>query len=136
MENQEPLTRQEQPTREENAPAQNKPKKRKKVGIIRCQQTEDYCPGTTDFEAAASGEHGFAELGPVEIVGFVSCGGCPGKRAVARAEEMVRRGAKVIAFASCVFKGRPIGMPCPNAKAMRNAVERNVPGVKILDWTH
>ena len=22
-----------------------------KVGIIRCMQTEDYCPGTTDFMA-------------------------------------------------------------------------------------
>lgn len=22
-----------------------------KVGIIRCMQTEDYCPGTTDFKA-------------------------------------------------------------------------------------
>lgn len=22
-----------------------------KLGIIRCMQTEDYCPGTTDFKA-------------------------------------------------------------------------------------
>lgn len=116
--------------------AQAKVKKAKKVGIIRCQQTEDICPGTTDFKVAALGELAFQELGPVEIVGFVSCGGCPGKRAVARAEEMVKRGAKVIAFASCIFKGRPIDMPCPNAQAMRDAVAKNVPGVKILDWTH
>ena len=113
-----------------------KPKKRKKVGIIRCQQTEDYCPGTADFETAAAGTLGFEELGPVEIIGFVSCGGCPGKRAVARAQEMANRGAKVIAFASCVFKGRPIGMPCPNARLMKAAIQNNVPGIKILDWTH
>lgn len=107
-----------------------------KVGIIRCQQTEDMCPGTTDFKVAALGELAFKELGPVEIVGFVSCGGCPGKRAVPRAQEMVKRGATVIAFASCISKGRPIGMPCPNAEAMRNAVKNNVQGIKILDWTH
>ena len=22
-----------------------------KVGVIRCRQTEDYCPGTTDFKS-------------------------------------------------------------------------------------
>lgn len=110
--------------------------KRPKVGIIRCRQTEDMCPGTTDFKVAALGELAFKDLGPVEIVGFVSCGGCPGKRAVARAAEMVKRGAEVIAFASCVFKGRPIDMPCPNAQAMRDAVQKKLPGVQILDWTH
>ena len=57
----------------------------KKAGIIRCQQTEDFCPGTTDFKMAAKGEGAFAETGPVEVMGFVSYGGCPGKRAVARA---------------------------------------------------
>lgn len=48
----------------------------KKVGIIRCQQTEDVCPGTTDFLVAPMGELGFEPLGPAEIIGFVSCGGC------------------------------------------------------------
>ena len=51
----------------------------KKVGIIRCQQTEDYCPGTTDFKMAQHGTGGFEELGPVEIVGFVSCVAVRGK---------------------------------------------------------
>ena len=25
-----------------------------KIGIIRCMQTEDYCPGTADFKAIAN----------------------------------------------------------------------------------
>ena len=58
----------------------------KKVGIIRCQQTEDLCPGTTDFVTAAKGKGSFEAFGECQIVGFVSCGGCPGKRAVARAK--------------------------------------------------
>jgi len=58
----------------------------KKVGVIRCQQTEDMCPGNTDFKVAKEGKLAFEETGPVEIVGFVSCGGCPGKRAIARAK--------------------------------------------------
>lgn len=70
----------------------------KKIGIIRCMQTEDICPGTTDFSFAAQGKGAFEELGPCEVIGFVSCGGCPGKRAVARARMLVDRGAEAVAL--------------------------------------
>jgi len=80
-----------------------------KVGIIRCQQTEDRCPGNTDFKVAKDGKLAFEIIGPSEFVGFVSCGGCPGKRAISRAKLMVERGAEVIAFASCILRGNPIG---------------------------
>ena len=33
-----------------------------KVGIIRCMQTEDYCPGTTDFYAVKKKVGAFADL--------------------------------------------------------------------------
>ncbi|MGB9082620.1 MAG: CGGC domain-containing protein [Desulfuromonadaceae bacterium] len=38
-----------------------------KVGIIRCQLTEDMCPGSTDFMFAREGTLAFEETGPVEI---------------------------------------------------------------------
>ena len=109
----------------------------KKVGIIRCQQTEDLCPGTTDFKIAREGLKAFEASGPVEIVGFVSCGGCPGKRAVARAEIMVSRGAEAIVFASCITRGNPIGFVCPHFAAMREAVVQKLgPQIQIIDYTH
>jgi predicted metal-binding protein len=109
----------------------------KKAGIIRCQQTEDICPGTTDFKFAQLGKGAFAETGPVEIVGFVSCGGCPGKRAVIRAEELVARGAEVLALASCIKNGNPLGFPCPHAEIMKEAILKKVGDkVKFLDYTH
>ncbi|VBB07717.1 Hypothetical protein LUCI_2982 [Lucifera butyrica] len=108
-----------------------------KVGILRCQQTEDLCPGSTDFKVAKEGTLAFQETGPVEVIGFVSCGGCPGKRAVARAKMLVDRGAEVIVFASCMSKGNPIGFPCPHFAQIREAVAKKVgPNVKIIDWTH
>ena len=57
-----------------------------KVGIIRCQQTEDLCPGTGDFAAVEKKSGAFETLGDCTIVGFVSCGGCPGSKAIARAQ--------------------------------------------------
>ena len=108
----------------------------RKVGIIRCQQTEDLCPGSTDFAIAASGKGAFEEMGPVAIIGFVSCGGCPGKRAVARAAMLKDRGAEAVLLASCIQKGTPIGMPCPHYEAMKTAIEKKLSGTPLIDWTH
>jgi len=108
-----------------------------KCGIIRCKLTEDMCPGTTDFKVTHDGTLAFEETGPVEIVGFLSCGGCSGKKAVTRAKMLVERGAEIIAFASCMRKGNPIGFPCPHFQTIKEAVEKKVgPSVKIIDWTH
>lgn len=108
-----------------------------KVGIIRCQLTEDMCQGSTDFRIAREGKLAFEETGPVEIIGFVSCGGCPGKRAVARAKMMVDRGAEAIVFASCMKNGNPIGFPCPNFESIKQSVVQKLgTDIKIIDWTH
>jgi len=109
----------------------------KKVGIIRCQQTEDLCAGTTDFKIAREGKLAFEPSGPVEIIGFVSCGGCPGKRAVARAKKMVDCGAQAIVFASCISRGNPMEFPCPHFEAMRNAVAKKIGSeTEIVEYTH
>jgi len=108
-----------------------------KVGMIRCQQTEDYCPGTADFKVAAEGKMAFAETGPVEIVGYVTCGGCPGKRAAGRAKTMVKRGADAIVMTSCMKLGNPIGFPCPHFDAIKASLEKACgDDIKLIDWTH
>ncbi|MEY8339169.1 CGGC domain-containing protein [Lachnospiraceae bacterium 62-35] len=110
-----------------------------KVGIIRCMQTEDFCPGTADFKAIRERKGSFEQLkdDEIEIVGFINCGGCPGKKAVLRTRELVKRGADTIAFASCIQKGTPMGYPCPFAKKMKELVQKEAgEQVKILDYTH
>jgi len=109
----------------------------KKAGIIRCQQTEDMCPGTTDFVFSIQGKGAFEETGPVEIAGFLSCGGCPGKRAVSRAGLMVDRGVEIIFLASCISRGNPMGFPCPHFETIREAITaKHGNRVRIIDWTH
>jgi len=109
----------------------------KKVGIVRCQQAEDMCPGNTCFKVAKEGKLAFEETGPVEIVGFVSCGGCPGKRAVNRAKMMVDRGAEIIVIGSCISRGNPIGYPCPHYANIRDAIVKKIDaGIQILEYTH
>ena len=51
-----------------------------KLGIIRCMQTEDYCPGSRDFRTIRERKGVFEGEENIELVGFINCGGCPGKR--------------------------------------------------------
>ena len=109
-----------------------------KVGIIRCMQTEDYCPGTTDFRMVREKKGVFEGIDEdIEVIGFINCGGCPTKKAVLRARELVRRGADTIVFASCIQKGTPIGYPCPFAKKMKEIIANDLgDSVTLLDYTH
>ncbi|ERJ12717.1 CGGC domain-containing protein [Haloplasma contractile] len=109
-----------------------------KLAIIRCLQTEDDCPGTTCFKVIYNKKLAFKDIeDDIEIVGVNTCGGCPGKKAVFRAKEMVRRGADTIAFASCITKGSPIGFPCPHANTIKERVESKVgKQIRIIDYTH
>lgn len=108
-----------------------------KVGIIRCMQTEDFCPGTT-FRMIREKKGAFEGVEEdIEIIGFINCGGCPGKKAVLRARELVNRGADSIAFASCIQKGTPIGYACPFAKRMKDVIQNDLgDGIRLIDYTH
>ena len=109
-----------------------------KLGLIRCMQTEDFCPATTDLKFIRDKNGAFEGIeGDIEIIGINSCGGCPGKKAVLRAREMVKRGADTIAFASCILKGMPIGFPCPFGKKMVSTISNDLgEKIKIIEYTH
>ncbi|SHJ19285.1 CGGC domain-containing protein [Parasporobacterium paucivorans] len=109
-----------------------------KVGLIRCMQTEDMCPATTCFKVMDTKKLAFEGVEEeIEVVGVNTCGGCPGKKAVTRAAEMVERGADTIVIASCITRGNPIGFACPNAERMISAIKKRVGDeIKIIDYTH
>lgn len=108
-----------------------------KIGIIRCLQTEDMCPGTACLKAVRAGRLAAPAAAPYELVGMVSCGGCPGKKAVTRAQLLADRGAEAIVLASCMAKGTPIAFPCPFLETIRAAVERRLgPGIPVVSGSH
>jgi predicted metal-binding protein len=108
-----------------------------RIGIIRCQQTEDLCPGTRCLVSAQTGVEAFQAHGPVEVVGFISCGGCPGKKAVARAKELEEHGAEMIFFGSCMVRGLPWDYPCPHWSRIKASLTIHLaPTTRLCDWTH
>lgn len=58
-----------------------------KIGIIRCQQTEDMCQGTTCYFVSKQDKLDFKELGSCEVAGFITYGGCHGKKSVTRVKQ-------------------------------------------------
>ena len=50
-----------------------------KVGIIRCAIVAEFCPATSCIKAVKEKKGAFEGLDDVELVGFMTCGGCPGK---------------------------------------------------------
>lgn len=101
-------------------------------------QTEDYCPGSTCFKMAQERDGAFSGITEnIDVIGFINCGGCPGKKAALRARELKKRGADTIVFASCITKGTPIGYPCPFSKKMQEIVLNEVgDSIRIIDHTH
>ncbi len=83
-----------------------------KIGIIICDRYRN-CAGGKCFRAMHNREGAFdiyAKETPLEIVGYTSCGGCPGGNIEHAPEEMIKNGAEAIHFATGLVVGYP---PCP-----------------------
>ncbi len=85
--------------------------KTKKIGIIICSRYAT-CAGGKCFRALRrrEGAFGIYRDCEVELVGYTSCGGCPGGNIEYAPAEMIRNGAEVIHLATGMVVGYP---PCP-----------------------
>jgi predicted metal-binding protein len=93
-----------------------------KIGIIICDRYRS-CAGGKCFRAARERQGAFARYAadaPLEVVGFTSCGGCPGGNIEYAPEEMVKNGAEAIHLATGLVVGYP---PCPWTDYFRRFIE-------------
>jgi predicted metal-binding protein len=93
-----------------------------KIGIIICDRYRS-CAGGKCFRAARERAGAFARYADepdLEVVGFTSCGGCPGSNIEYAPEEMVRNGAQAIHLATGLVVGYP---PCPWTDYFREFIE-------------
>jgi predicted metal-binding protein len=93
-----------------------------KIGIIICDRYRS-CAGGKCFRAVRERSGAFARYdagSPLEVVGFTSCGGCPGGNIEYAPEEMIRNGAEAIHLATGLVVGYP---PCPWADYFRTFIE-------------
>jgi len=68
----------------------------------------------------------------LEIVGYTTCGGCPGGNVEYAPAEMIKNGAEAIHLATGLIVGYP---PCPRIKAFRSFIEEKYK-IPVVMGTH
>lgn len=105
-----------------------------KIGIIICGRYQS-CGGGKCFRAMRDRQGAFAiypQEEPVEIVGYSTCGGCPGGNVEYVPEEMKKNGAEVIHLATGFLVGYP---PCPHIRQFKAFIESSF-GLPVVVGTH
>ena len=104
-----------------------------RVGIIICGRYQT-CAGGKCFRALHAREGAFAayEGRDVELVGYTTCGGCPGGNIEYAPEEMKKNGATVIHLATGFLVGYP---PCPHIDYFKRFIEQKY-GIPVVIGTH
>ena len=105
-----------------------------KIGIIVCDR-ERTCIGGKCFMAVNERVGVFRKYPkeePLDVVGYVTCGGCPGERLERAPADMKKYGAEEIVLASCFFAGYP---PCPYIDNFIQYIENYV-GLPVVVGSH
>ena len=109
-------------------------KNKTKIGIIICDRYRN-CAGGKCFRAMQNNEGAFSiykDNGELELVGYTTCGGCPGGNIEYAPEEMIKNGAEVLHFATGFVVGYP---PCPYIDHFKNFIAEKY-GVGVVIGTH
>jgi predicted metal-binding protein len=105
-----------------------------KIAIFICNRYHN-CAGGKCFRAMQNREGAFSIYGkdePLEIVGYTTCGGCPGGNIEYAPEEMKKNGAEVIHLATGLLVGYP---PCQNISKFRDFIQEKY-GLRVVIGTH
>jgi predicted metal-binding protein len=108
--------------------------KKTNIGIIICDRYRD-CAGGKCFRSLKNREGAFdiySKDEEVNIVGYTSCGGCPGGNIEYAPEEMKKNGAEVVHLATGFLVGYP---PCPYIDHFKRFIPEKF-GLKVVLGTH
>lgn len=104
-----------------------------KIGIIICHRYHT-CAGGKCLRALRHREGAFSiyQEREVELVGYTTCGNCPGGNVEYSPEEMKKNGAEAIHLATGLIVGYP---PCPYIAHFRDFIEGKYK-IKVIYGTH
>ena len=105
----------------------------KKVGIIICDRWSS-CAGGKCLRSLRRREGAFERYGEeeVELVGYTTCGGCPGGNVEYAPAEMKKNGAEVVHLATGLLVGYP---PCPHIDDFARFIPAKY-GMEVVVGTH
>ncbi|MFO7445581.1 MAG: CGGC domain-containing protein [Ignavibacteriaceae bacterium] len=104
-----------------------------KIGIIICDRYKT-CAGGKCFSSIKKRDGAFDiyKDKEIDLVGYTTCGGCPGGNIEYAPEELKKNGAEVIHFATGMVVGFP---PCPYINYFKKFIETKYE-LKVVVGTH
>ncbi|AEH61598.1 Protein of unknown function CGGC region [Methanosalsum zhilinae DSM 4017] len=104
-----------------------------KIAVVRCETVSEVCPGTGCFKAFNEKKVHFDRYDKKdEIIGFFTCGGCPGRRVYRLIKALKKHGASAVHLSSCMkTKKYP---PCPHIDSIIKIIEDA--GMEVVEGTH
>ncbi|NJD76453.1 MAG: CGGC domain-containing protein [Candidatus Methanoperedens sp.] len=111
-----------------------KDNKTTRIAVVRCDIVSETCPGVACFKSFNKRKVHFSEYGPdTEIIGFFTCGGCPGRRVFRLVDSLMKHGVDVVHLSSCMLMDT--GYPkCPHIDEIKKMILKK--GVKVVEGTH
>ena len=104
-----------------------------KIAVVRCDIVSEVCPGVACFKAFNKRKVHFSGYGEAEIVGFFTCGGCPGRRVHRLVDSLLKHGVDAVHLSSCMLMES--GYPkCPHIEEIKQMIIKK--GVKVVEGTH
>ena len=105
-----------------------------KIGIIICNRYSK-CTGGKCLSSLRNREGAFSiyeKNKELELIGYTTCGGCPGGNIEYAPEEMIKNGAQIIHLATGLIVGYP---PCPYMTYFHDFINEKY-GIDVIYGTH
>lgn len=110
-----------------------------KILIVGCQKTmNEICVGCSRCLVAFNRREGAFELyedTDAQLIGLLSCGGCPGQGIVMRLAQMKLWNAPVQEMPTTLHVAPCLGNHCPYAKTIIDKI-KTVAGVRVIEGAH
>lgn len=104
------------------------------VAIVTCDIISEVCPGVGCFKAFDKRKEKFDSYGDkTHLIGFFTCGGCPGRRVFRLASTLKKYGVDAVHLSSCMLMEKPF-VKCPHKADIKKSIEDL--GIKVVEGTH
>lgn len=116
------------------AEAREKESPKTRIAVIRCETVAEVCPGAACFKSFYRRHSHFAPYREdTEIIGFITCGGCPGRRISRLVDGLIKHGLDAVHLSSCMLLEGDYPA-CPHVANIKALIESK--GLKVVAGTH
>ncbi|MBS4025678.1 MAG: CGGC domain-containing protein [Clostridia bacterium] len=108
---------------------------KKAIAIVRCETVSEICPGGGCLASFSQRKSTFSNYDQdTHLVGFFTCGGCPGRRVPRLVDKLLKYGLQAVHLSTCIKTKNNDTPKCPFWENIKNSIESK--GIKVIDGSH